>query len=457
MSQKFGDWFRNNYRGVIIGALAFVPFIVSIISTIHVVNFFKLSNFSWLAVTLAIAFEVGALSALAAIAVMDKINKFSLWSIFILITLMQMMGNTYYAFDFISNRMLTEPTWTQNWIDLFSINNAEIGVTKRILAIVSGAILPIISLTFLDMLITYIAKTRSVDEEESKYEYITVDEDGNEIIEEVQQPVILNSKYTYDVTATPALTTTKDENNIVDNKKTFNAVSEINEHPTPNFKLYNQDGTDYEPEITVEEDENTNNDIKEQIEKVPNVLKKIIEKIGSEANVKNVLQKISKKNDDGKSYIDLSGVFNGKTTKMTEGKEKGNKRNITTPRPIVQQPVQQPIVIPTVPPEEIEETVDGVRPRTNNKKKEVVKKSKLATKKQEKKKQQIIDEHPVINEEITMQEEIPIEKDNTFVESLHEEIPVETEPINEEQPLDSLNGTTTPQKKKILLYKEKKN
>src|SRR5690606_24174795 len=145
------------------------------------------------------------------------------------------------------------------------------------------------------------------------------------------------------------------------NKKTFNAVSEINEHPTPNFKLYNQDGTDYEPEITVEEDENTNNDIKEQIEKVLNVLKKIIEKIESEANVKNVLQKISKKNDDGKSYIDLSGVFNGKTTKMTEGKEKGNKRNITTPRPIVQQPVQQPIVIPTVPPEEIEETVDGVR------------------------------------------------------------------------------------------------
>lgn len=457
MSQKFGDWFRNNYRSVIIGALVFVPFIVSIISTIHVVNFFKLSNFSWLAITLAIAFEVGALSALAAIAVMDKINKFSLWSIFILITLMQMMGNTYYAFDFISNRMLTDPTWTQNWIDLFSINNAEIGVTKRILAIISGAILPIISLTFLHMLITYITKTRTVNDEEYEYEYVTVDKDGNEIIEEVQQPVISNSNYEYEVTTTPTLTTTKDENNIVDNKKTLNAVLEINEHPTPNFNLYNQDGTDYEPEIMIEEDENVGDDIKEQMKKVPNVLKNLIEKIGSDANVKNVLQKFSKKDDDGKPYIDLSGIFDEKTTKITEGKEIGNNKIVTGPKPNVRPAPQKPIVIPTVPPEEREKTVEGVKPQTNEKKKEAIKKSKPVTKKSEKNKQQIIDEQPVIKEEITMQEEIPIEKDNTFVEPLQEEIPVETEPINEEQPLDSLNGTTTPQKKKILLYKEKKN
>ena len=104
MGQKLSSWFKDNYRGIIITCLAVVPLIVSLISTVHVVNFFKLSNFEWLAITLAIAFEIGALSSLAALAVMDKINKYSLWAIFILITLMQMMGNTYYAFDFIYSR-----------------------------------------------------------------------------------------------------------------------------------------------------------------------------------------------------------------------------------------------------------------------------------------------------------------------------------------------------------------
>lgn len=195
MFQKINDWIRLNYRNLIIGSLVLVPLLVSLISTIHVVNFFKLSNYGWLAITLAIAFEIGALSSLAALAVMDKINKISLWSIFILITLMQMMGNTYYAFDFISIKMNTTPEWTQNWIDLFSIQGESVPTTKRILAIVSGAILPIISLTFLHMLVTYISKSKKSDDVE--YEYVTVDENGD-VIDDTQElenkPIISKEK-----------------------------------------------------------------------------------------------------------------------------------------------------------------------------------------------------------------------------------------------------------------------
>ena len=182
MGQKLSSWFKDNYRGIIITCLAVVPLIVSLISTVHVVNFFKLSNFEWLAITLAIAFEIGALSSLAALAVMDKINKYSLWAIFILITLMQMMGNTYYAFDFIATKIKVNPEWTQNWIDLFAIQGSDLPATQRILAIVSGAFLPVISLTFLHMLISYISATK--DQENVEYEYVTVDEDGNEIVSE---------------------------------------------------------------------------------------------------------------------------------------------------------------------------------------------------------------------------------------------------------------------------------
>lgn len=176
MQLHIGSWFRKNYRSIIITALVVVPVLVSLISTIHVVNFFKLSNFGWLAITLAVAFEIGALSSLAALAVMDKLNKTSLWLIFILITMMQMMGNTYYAFDFIGVKMQTNLNWIQSWIDLFGIESETAATTKRILAIISGAILPVISLTFLHLLVTYISKTKTVqidnDEDDGEYEYV---------------------------------------------------------------------------------------------------------------------------------------------------------------------------------------------------------------------------------------------------------------------------------------------
>ena len=48
-------------RNFIITTFVLLYVMVSIISTIHVIDFFKLSNPDWLAITLAIAFEVGAM------------------------------------------------------------------------------------------------------------------------------------------------------------------------------------------------------------------------------------------------------------------------------------------------------------------------------------------------------------------------------------------------------------
>ena len=53
-------------NGFIIGTFVALYVLVSIVSTIHVVDFFELSNPKWLAVTLAIGFELGAAASLAA-------------------------------------------------------------------------------------------------------------------------------------------------------------------------------------------------------------------------------------------------------------------------------------------------------------------------------------------------------------------------------------------------------
>ena len=87
--------------------------LVSVVSTIHVIDFFKLSNPTWLAITLAIGFELGAAASLASIIVLDKMNKTLIWGLFIIITLMQMQGNTYHSFSHIKDY--------QQWSELFNL------------------------------------------------------------------------------------------------------------------------------------------------------------------------------------------------------------------------------------------------------------------------------------------------------------------------------------------------
>lgn len=132
----------------VIGTFVTLYLLVSTISTIHVIDFFKMSNPYWLAVTLAIAFEVGAAASLASLVVLDKMNKGLIWSLFITITLMQMQGNMYYAFKNLNDY--------QSWVELFNLVDEDPLYQKRILSFVSGAILPLVALGFIKSLVDYI-------------------------------------------------------------------------------------------------------------------------------------------------------------------------------------------------------------------------------------------------------------------------------------------------------------
>jgi hypothetical protein len=127
---------------------------VSVISTIHVIDFFKLSNPDWLAISLAIAFEVGAAASLASLIALKKMNKGLVWMLFFLLTAMQAMGNTYYAYVNLDNFTA--------WSELFGIVEEELIFQKRVLSIVSGAILPIVALGFIKSLVDYIKPEEEV-------------------------------------------------------------------------------------------------------------------------------------------------------------------------------------------------------------------------------------------------------------------------------------------------------
>jgi hypothetical protein len=135
-------------KNFIIGTFVTLYVMVSIISTIHVIDFFELSNPKWLAVTLAIAFEVGAAASLASIIALKKMNKGIVWALFILLTLMQAMGNTYYAFVNLKG--------FEGWIELFGLIDEDPVQQKRIVSFISGAVLPLVALGFIKSLVDYI-------------------------------------------------------------------------------------------------------------------------------------------------------------------------------------------------------------------------------------------------------------------------------------------------------------
>jgi hypothetical protein len=69
---------------------------------------------------------------------------------------MQAMGNMYYAYVHLTN--------FQGWIELFGLVEEELIYQKRILSIVSGAILPIVALGFIKSLVDYIKPDNKVGE-----------------------------------------------------------------------------------------------------------------------------------------------------------------------------------------------------------------------------------------------------------------------------------------------------
>lgn len=162
---------RNNIvSGFIIGTFVTLYLMVSLISTIHVVEFFRLSNPEWLAISLAIAFEVGAAASLASIIALKKMNQGLVWMLFIILTLMQAMGNTYYAFTHLEN--------FSGWVELFDMVGEDILYQKRILSIISGAILPLVALGFIKSLVDYIKpENKDIDEEDDNISDETIKED----------------------------------------------------------------------------------------------------------------------------------------------------------------------------------------------------------------------------------------------------------------------------------------
>lgn len=154
------NWINKNYKTLIIAAFLVPIITVAIVSISHVTIWYGISNpVSW-ALYLSIGIEIAALSALAAISAdMGKKVYFP----FAIVTLVQFIGNIFFAYSFIDINSQS----FKDWVDLVAPLLEFMGVEatnlvghKRFLALFAGGMLPMISLSFLHMLVKFTEEDR---------------------------------------------------------------------------------------------------------------------------------------------------------------------------------------------------------------------------------------------------------------------------------------------------------
>jgi hypothetical protein len=163
------NWIQKNFKKIIYIAFLVPILAVAGVSISHVTTWYGLSNpMSW-AVYLSIGIEIAALSAVAAISA--KMGK-KVYIPFGIVTLIQFIGNIFFAYQYID----VDAKAFKDWVDLVDPVVSYLGVEsgdpighKRFLALFAGGMLPIISLSFLHMLVKF--------EEEGKTEAPQLDID----------------------------------------------------------------------------------------------------------------------------------------------------------------------------------------------------------------------------------------------------------------------------------------
>jgi len=149
------DWIQRNFKTIIYISFLVPILTVAFVSISHVTTWYGLSNPMTWAIYLSVGIEIAALSALAAISAQMGRKVYVPFGI---VTLIQFIGNIFFAYQFID----VNSEAFKDWVDLVDPFVSYLGVEsgdmvghKRFLALFSGGMLPIISLSFLHMLVKF--------------------------------------------------------------------------------------------------------------------------------------------------------------------------------------------------------------------------------------------------------------------------------------------------------------
>jgi hypothetical protein len=158
---------------------------VGFVSTYHAISFFEISNKTWLAVILAIAFEIGQAAVLFSL-LTSKTKRIMPWVLMSVLTLVQVLGNVYSSYSYM---ILHNPEQVKYFTDsvLFYLQDPDPQVNQVMVSYITGAILPIVSLCMTSMVVNAAGLEKNEDEPEKIIEDQSID----------NQPIAKESKIFY--------------------------------------------------------------------------------------------------------------------------------------------------------------------------------------------------------------------------------------------------------------------
>ena len=174
-------WINKNYKTLIITAFLIPIITVAIVSISHVTKWYGISNPVTWSVYLSIGIEIAALSALAAISAnMGKKVYFP----FLIVTIIQFIGNIFFAYSYIDINSQSFKDWVglvSPLVEFMGVEPTDFVGHKRFLAFFAGGMLPIISLSFLHMLVKFTEEDRLKEVKEEVKEDVKDTIDPSEI------------------------------------------------------------------------------------------------------------------------------------------------------------------------------------------------------------------------------------------------------------------------------------
>jgi hypothetical protein len=230
----------------LIAAFFLLYIFVAFVSTLHAISFFELTNIPYMAVLLAIAYEIGQASVLFAILMTENKTKLLAWLMMILLTSVQVVGNVYASFKFMDSSGSNDWTFWQRSI-LFWLEADGPEMFKVIISWITGALLPIVAL---GMTALVAENLKLKDEQDEKIPNKIVPKIVPEINEEEllyeQNPLDLQNK-TEEKTPTDLVREAEEE---IDERT--RRLEELRKHLLDNQVKYPEHNWNIEPSIAKE-------------------------------------------------------------------------------------------------------------------------------------------------------------------------------------------------------------
>lgn len=134
---------------------------IAFVSTYHAIAFFSLSNPVWLAVILAVAFEVGQAGVLFSILTnTDKDDRRPLpWILMGILTVVQVLGNVFSSYRYMIINNIDQINYFTKSV-LFFIQSPNPDYNYVMISYITGAILPVVALCMTSMVVNMLNRHR---------------------------------------------------------------------------------------------------------------------------------------------------------------------------------------------------------------------------------------------------------------------------------------------------------